>query len=157
MNSREELKKLLLFPWGKFFRRLYETADDSDIFNRAAQAAFYFSFALFPFIFFLVSLFGIVLESTDELKGELYKYLNQIMPGSVFVLVRNTVEEIVASSSGGKLTVGLIATLWSASSGVDAVRASLNSIYRLRERRSWWRGSARSPLRRQRWSRAPSP
>ncbi len=138
MDTRELLKRTLLFPWTLFFKRLYEIADESDIFNRAAQAAFYFSFALFPFIFFLVSLFGIVLESTDELKSELFNYLQQIMPGSVFVLVRNTVEEVVASSSKSKLTLGLIATLWSASSGIDAVRAALNSIYQLRERRSWW-------------------
>ncbi len=138
MNSRELFNQTLLFPWKPFFSRLYEIADESDIFNRAAQAAFYFSFALFPFIFFLVSLFGIVLESTDQLKAQLFNYLQQIMPGSVFVLVRNTVEEVVASSSKSKLTLGLIATLWSASSGIDAVRGALNSIYQLRERRSWW-------------------
>lgn len=138
MNTRSVLKTIYLFPWILFFKRLYETATDSDIFNRAAQAAFYFSFALFPFVFFLVSLFGLVLESTDQLKAALFNYLHQLMPGSVFVLVRNTVEEVVASSSGSKLTLGLIATLWSASSGIDAVRAALNSIYSLRERRPWW-------------------
>lgn len=137
MNTPKALNRALSFPWTLFFKRLYEVADDSDIFNRAAQAAFYFSFALFPFVFFLVSLFGIVLESTDQLKAALFNYLHQIMPGSVFVLVRNTVEEVVANSSKSKLTLGLIATLWSAASGIDAVRAALNSIYHLRERRSW--------------------
>ncbi|MBK6751861.1 MAG: YihY/virulence factor BrkB family protein [Pyrinomonadaceae bacterium] len=126
------------FDWVDFFKRLYKKSDDSDLFNRAAQAAFYFSFALFPFVFFLVSLFGLVLETTDALKSELYNYLRQIMPASVFVLVRNTVDEIAANSSGSKLTLGLIVALWSASAGVDAVRGALNSVYELRERRSWF-------------------
>jgi len=130
--------------WFDFFRRLYVKAVESDLFNRAAQAAFYFSFALFPFIFFLVSLFGLVLTSTDALKTELFDYLRQIMPNSVFVLVRNTVEEVAANSSSGKLTLGLVATLWSASSGVDAIRSALNSIYELRERRNWFKTKAQS-------------
>lgn len=133
-----ELSSPIEFDWIEFFKRLYKKADDSDLFNRAAQAAFYFSFALFPFIFFLVSLFGMVLTSTDALKAELFEYLRQIMPTSVFVLVRNTVEEVAANSSSGKLTLGLVATLWSASSGVDAVRGALNSVYELRERRNWF-------------------
>ncbi len=130
--------------WFDFFRRLYVKAVESDLFNRAAQAAFYFSFALFPFIFFLVSLFGLVLTSTDDLKAELFDYLRQIMPNSVFVLARNTVEEVAANSSSGKLTLGLVATLWSASSGVDAIRSALNSIYELRERRNWFKTKAQS-------------
>ena len=132
------------FDWIRFFKRLYKKADDSDLFNRAAQAAFYFSFALFPLIFFLVSLFGLVLTSTDALKAELFEYLRQIMPTSVFVLVRNTVDEIAASSSSGKLTLGLVVALWSASAGVDAVRAALNSVYQLRERRNWFLMKAQS-------------
>ncbi len=135
---------IIEFDWKSFFIRLYKKADDSDLFNRAAQAAFYFSFALFPLIFFLVSFLGLILESTEALKGELFEYLRQIMPASVFVLVRNTVEEVAASSSSGKLTLGLVATLWSASSGVDAIRGALNSIYGLRERRNWFLMKAHS-------------
>jgi len=135
---------IIEFDWKDFFIRLYKKADESDVFNRTAQAAFYFSFALFPLIFFLVSFLGLILESTDALKGELFEYLQQIMPASVFVLVRNTVEDVAASSSSGKLTLGLVATLWSASSGVDAIRGALNSIYGLRERRSWFLTKAHS-------------
>lgn len=138
------MRAVLEFDWVDFIKRLYKKADDSDLFNRAAQAAFYFSFALFPLIFFLVSLFGLVLTSTEVLKAELFEYLRQIMPASVFVLVRNTVEEVAANSSSGKLTIGLIATLWSASSGVDAIRSALNSIYGLRERRNWFLTKAQS-------------
>jgi len=117
---------------------------DTDIFSRAAQVAFYFSFSLFPLLFFLISLFGIVLETTDGLKAELFTYVRQIMPSSAFELVRKTVEEIIESSSSGKLTIGLAITLWSASAGIDSVRSALNAVYELRETRWWWKTKAQS-------------
>src|SRR5918999_4006348 len=92
--------------WKEFFLRLYAKVDSTDVFNRAAAVAFYFSFALFPLLLFLVTLAGIVLDSTDTLRRDLYRYLYQIMPPSAYNLVKNTLDEIIESSSGGKLTIG---------------------------------------------------
>ena len=133
---------LTTFPWRSFFKRLYEKAFDTDIFNRSAQVAFYFSFAIFPLLIFLISLFGLILDSTEGLKNELFAYLREVLPGTASDLVRNTVEEIVQTSSGGKLTLGLFFTLWSASAGIDSIRRGLNAVYELKETRSWWRTKA---------------
>ena len=130
---------LLDYPWKRFFGRLYDKIFSTDVFDRAAQVAFYFSFSLFPLLFFLVSLFGILLESTTDLKAELFEYLRQIMPWSAFDLVRTTVNEITEGSTTGKLSIGLAITLWSASAGIDSIRSALNSIYGLTESRPWWR------------------
>lgn len=123
----------------KFFRLLYQKSFDDDIFSPAAQVAFYFSFSLFPLLLVLVTIFGLVLESTNELKEELFQYLNQLMPPAVFQLVRNTVEEVIETSSGGKLTLGILITIWSASSGLDSLRIALNDVYNLKETRAWWK------------------
>ena len=122
-----------------FFKRLYQKAlFEEDILSTAAQVAFYFSFALFPMLLFLVSLFGIILESADEFRTELFFYLRQIMPFSAFELVQNTIKEVTENSSGGKLTLGLLIALWSASAGIDSLRIALNSVYSLEEERSWF-------------------
>lgn len=126
------------FPWRVFAVKLYNKAFDADIFSHSAQVAFYFSFALFPLLFFLVSLFGIVLESSSGLKDELFAYMRQIMPLTVFGLVTKTVDEIVVNSSGRMAAISLVIALWSASAGVDAVRNALNSIYGIKETRTWW-------------------
>ncbi|MGH7783572.1 MAG: YihY/virulence factor BrkB family protein [Candidatus Binatia bacterium] len=136
--------KLLQFRWKDFLVGLYKRTIDADLFNRSAQVAFYFSFSLFPLLFFLVSVFGLVLVSTDGLKGELFSYLGQLLPAASYDLVRNTVEEIAATSSPGKLTIGLLATLWSASAGVDSIRNALNAVYSLTESRSWFHTKALS-------------
>ena len=131
------MTRIAAFDWKRFFVRLYEKSIDADIFSRAAQVAFYFSFALFPLLYFLVSLFGMVLESSDGLKAELYESIRQVMPYSVFDLVRRTVDEIIENSTGGKATLGLVVTLWSSSAGVDAIRTALNSVYGIKETRPW--------------------
>ena len=121
-----------------FFNKSYAKIMETDVMSRAAQIGFYFSFAFFPLLFFLITLFGIVLNTTDTLEAELYQYLAHIMPGSAFALVQTTLAEIVEASSGGKLTFGLLVTLWSASAGIDSVRIALNAVYELKEARSWW-------------------
>ena len=138
------MKSVIKFDWKTFFLRLYEKAFGADIFSRAAQVAFYFSFALFPLLYFLVSLFGLLIESSDGLRDELFVYLRQIMPLAVFDLVKKTVEEIVVNSTGGKATLGLAVTLWSASAGVDAIRVALNDIYGLKDSRIWFKTKAQS-------------
>lgn len=130
----------------KFFLNLYNKAFDEDIFNSAAQVAFYFSFAIFPLLLFLVSLFGFFLESSDNFRSELYLYLQQIMPYSASALVRNTIEEITKNSTGGKLTLGILIALWSASAGMDSLRIALNSVFKFKETRAWWKTKALSIL-----------
>jgi membrane protein len=132
------------FDWNNFFKRLYDRTFDADIFSYSAQIAFYFSFALFPLLYFLISLLGIILVSVDGIRRELFVYLYQIMPREVFYLVRTTIDEIVDKSSGGKATLGLLITLWSASAGFDAVRNALNGVYGLKETRAWWRTKLQS-------------
>lgn len=140
------MRSLLHFRWKIFFPRLYNKAFDVDIFSRSAQVAFYFAFSFFPLLFFIVSLFGLILESTEGLRNELFEYLRQIMPHTVFVLVKKTVEEVIESSTGGKLTVGLVVTLWSASAGIDSIRSALNAVYGLKETRSWFQTKFQSLL-----------
>ncbi|MCA1589326.1 MAG: YihY/virulence factor BrkB family protein [Acidobacteria bacterium] len=126
------------FSFKGFFKDLYEKTLETDLFGRAAQVAFYFSFAFFPLLLFLVTLFGLVLDSTESLEAKLYYYFAQLMPPSAYSLVRTTMTEIIENSSGGKLTLGAVVTLWSASAGVDSLRNSLNSVYEVDESRAWW-------------------
>ena len=127
------------FHFKGFFSRLYDKMFEEDILSCGAQVAFYFSFALFPLLFFLITLFGIVLSSADDLRGELFYYLRQVMPYSAYNLVQTTIKEITENSSGGKLTLGFFTALWFASAGIDSIRVALNSVYNLRETRDWWK------------------
>lgn len=121
----------------KFAVRFYDKFFNDDILSSSAQVAFYLSFALFPLLFFLVSLFGIIVGNSDDLRLELFSYLREIMPSSASELVQKTIVEVSANSSGGKITFGLLVALWSSSAGIDSLRVALNNVYGLKEKRSW--------------------
>jgi membrane protein len=130
----------LKFDFKDFFKRFYTKAfDEEDLVSNAAQVAFYFTFALFPLLLFLITLFALILTSADDLRNELFSYMRQVMPVSAYDLVFKTIGEITENSSGGKLTVGILAALWAASAGIDSIRIALNGVYNLSEKRPWWK------------------
>ncbi len=126
----------------KFAIRFYNDFFNQDVLSSSAQVAFYLSFALFPMLFFLVSLFGIIVNQADDLRLELFSYLRQIMPYSAYILVQKTILEVSENSSGGKITVGLLVALWSSSAGIDSLRIAINGVYGLKERRNWFKTKA---------------
>ncbi len=126
------------FKFKNFFKLLYAKYLEEDILSSAAQVAFYFTFALFPLLLFLLSLLGMVLGSAEDLRNELFYYLRQVMPYSAYELVQTTIQQVTENSSGGKLTIGFFIALWSASAGIDSIRIALNSVFNLNETRSWW-------------------
>ena len=138
MLSKSEISAL--------FKKLYQKIFDDDILGNAAQVAFYFSFALFPLLLFLMSVLGIVLNDKADLQEQLFVLLSQVMPASAYELVESTLKEVTSNASGGKLTFGILLTLWSASAGVDNMRGTLNEIYDLKETRSWMKAKLTSVL-----------
>jgi len=118
---------------------LIKRIKDDDVFGRAAQLSYYFLLALFPLLLFLITLLGYFVQSSSELQAKLLNYLAALMPASAITLVRNTLDEISNSASGGKLSLGLLAALWTASLGMGAIGSTLNNAYNLKETRSWWK------------------
>src|SRR5436190_23024130 len=112
-----------------FFKRLWGKISDDDILGNSAQVAFYFSFAIFPLMLFLMSVLGVILSDKTQMQNKLFQMLADIMPGSAFELVRNTLNEVTENASGSKITLGIATTLWAASAGVDNLRGTLNEVY----------------------------
>lgn len=130
----------------KIVKSVYEKALAEDITTNAAQVAFYFIFALFPLLLFLLSVIGLYLGAAEDVKLELFSYLREVIPGSAFDLIRTTLDEVTKNGSGGKITFGALVALWSASAGIDNIRIALNDIYDLEETRPWWKYKLTSVL-----------
>lgn len=130
-----QLRRLLS---GKFLARVWIRANEDEIFGRCAQLSYYFLLSLFPLLFFLTTLFG-YFASAPDLQRKLMTYLSSVVPASAVQLVRVTFEEVIASRGGGKLSLGLLAALWAASSGINALGEALNAAYGVSETRSWWK------------------
>jgi membrane protein len=131
--------KLGGLSWKDLGKRVWNEMQEDDVFGRAAQLSYFFLLALFPLLLFLTSLLGYFAEAGTELRENLLNYLGSVMPGSAYDLVHTTVDEISKAKSGGKLSFGVLATLWAASNGMGAISESLNVAYNVKEQRPWWK------------------
>jgi membrane protein len=108
------------------------------IFGRAAELGFYFLFALFPTLFSASSILGLAAQSAHQFYDRLLDYLTLVIPTAALGAVLKTFNETTAAASSGKLTFGLIATIWSASVGISAVQDTLNDVYKVEDRGSFF-------------------
>ena len=118
---------------------MWARAEEDEIFGRSAQLSYYFLLALFPLLLFLITLFGYFDGAGSHLRHKLLSYLGDVMPSSASQLVIETIDQVTAARGGGKLSFGLLAAIWAASSGMNALGQSLNAAYDVRETRPWWK------------------
>jgi membrane protein len=123
--------------WSDLSRRVWSEINKDDVFGRAAQLAYYFLLALIPLLIFLTSAIGLVIGSGTGMRHTLFNYLARVMPMSAFQLIDSTMTELSQASGGGKLSFGILAALWAASSGMGAITDALNVAYDVKETRSW--------------------
>jgi membrane protein len=120
-------------------KRVGKSAMDDDVFGRSAELGYYFFLALFPALIFLTALLGLLATTGTQLHQALLNYMGTALPGSAYQLVQKVFEQTLRHSGAGKLGFGLIAALWSATSGMTALEDTLNAVYNVRESRPIWK------------------
>ena len=118
-------------------RRVVHEIQQDDCFGRAAQLAYYFLFALFPFFLVLTTLLGYL--PIPNLLDRLMETLAEMLPGEALQLVQDNVRELVLNQRGGLLSLGILAALWTSSSAVTAIIDGLNRAYDVEEGRPFWK------------------
>ena len=116
-------------------RRTWQESREDDVFGSAATLAYYFLLALFPLLIFLTSAIGF-LPGVQEI---IFNGLARVAPAEAMTLVRETLSDVVSHRSSGLLSLGLIASLWSASSGVASFMDALNKAYDAEASRPFWK------------------
>ena len=125
--------------WRTLVRRVWRELYEGTLLTHAAALAFYFLFALFPLLLFLVTLLGFLAETGTELRSNLFRFLSRVAPPSAFALIDETLLEIAANAGGWRLWLGLASALWFASLGIAALSESLNAMYGVHESRRYWK------------------
>ncbi len=125
-------------PLGTVAKRTWKSFLTDNLLGRAAELGFYFLFALFPTLFSASSLLGLAARSASTIYVDLLRYLALVIPTSALGTVLATFNETTAAASSGKLTFGLIASIWSASVGISAIQEALNTVYKVKETRSYF-------------------
>ena len=117
---------------------------EDNLLSRAAELGYYFLFALFPTLVCASGILGLAAKSASDIYLKLLHYMALVVPASAYDMVIKTFNQTTAASTGGKITLGLVGAIWSASVGFSAIQDGMNSVYKVRETRPYWkaRGSA---------------
>lgn len=106
--------------------------------HEGLELAGYMSFmsilALFPFLIFVVAIAGFIGQA--EGAGKFINMAFEFLPPEVASVLGPTIANIVGNPRGDLLTFGILFAIWSASSGVEALRLLLNRCYGVPETRS---------------------
>jgi membrane protein len=123
--------------WGELLKRTAAEVMADNCLGLAAQLAYYFFLALFPALLFMVALISFL--PMHDLMETITTLLGRVAPGDVMSILQDQITKIAENKDGGLLTLGMLGTIWSTSSGVTAIIDSLNQAYDIQESRSWWK------------------
>lgn len=120
-------------------KRTWKGIDEDNLFGRASQLAYSFFSAIFPALIAMSSIMGLVAKSSTTLYVTLLGRIGALIPPSAFQLVLQTFQQTTSASTGGKVILGVAVALFSASTGVSAIQDTLNTVYRVKETRPFWK------------------
>ncbi len=106
----------------------------------AGHIAFCTLLALFPFLIVVVSAASFL--GTGEIAGQLIYMAFDFLPGEMVDTLSPVIVEILSQRRGGLMTVGIIGTIWAASSGLEALRLAINDAYGVTNLQAAWRRRA---------------
>jgi len=121
------------------WRRTFHAMLGDNLLSRAAEMGYYFLFALFPMLVSASSILGLVARHASNIYVSLLHYLALVVPASAFKLIIETFDQTTAAATAGKITLGLVAAIWSASVGFAAIQDGMNTVYKVRESRPYWK------------------
>ena len=109
---------------------------DDDGWALASHIALSTLLALFPFLIVLTALTGYV--GSTEIADNLATILLETWPSQASEPLAREIHNVLTTTRGGVLTIGVVLSVYFASSGVDSLRIALNRAYNATETRSIW-------------------
>lgn len=100
----------------------------------AATLAFYFMLSIFPLMIFILALvpyFNVNIEVVDS-------FIHDYIPSAIAELFSSTILDVISKPQGGLVSFGILATIWSASNGVNALIRAVNRSYNIEETRHFF-------------------
>jgi membrane protein len=119
---------------GGVLKRTFREFKEDNLTDWAAALTYYAVLAIFPALLALISILGLLGESTTQ---TLIDNISQVAPGSAKDVATDAIENLQSNqgAAGIAFVVGLALALWSASGYVAAFMRASNSIYDVEEGR----------------------
>jgi membrane protein len=123
--------------WTDLIKRTVREAVADDILDLAAQQAYYFFFALFPALLFVIAVASFFPLQT--LVSDVVTMLSRFAPQAVIEIITTAMTSLSTENSGGILTFGFFLTIWSSSGAMVSIITTFNAAYDVTETRPWWK------------------
>ena len=124
--------------WVAVLKRTVKEFKQDNLTDWAAALTYYGVLSIFPMLLVLVSLLGLMGESTTQ---TLIDNLGQLAPGAAQQIFTDAITNLQSSqgAAGVMAIVGIVLALWSASGYVAAFMRASNAIYEVEEGRPIWK------------------
>jgi membrane protein len=118
-------------------KELWTRIQEHDISGLAAELAYRFLFALFPFVLFLTALAAFIAGAVgvQDPTGQIMAGLGDNLPAELADTIRPQLQQVVGERRPDLATVGALLALWAATSGTMTVIKAMNRAYGIPETR----------------------
>jgi len=113
---------------------LYKRIIRHDSLGYSAQLAYFFLLSLFPLLITMFSLLPYLPLKTEDI---MY-FISDFAPGETLTFIDSTLDTLLEKHNGGILSFGIIATLWAASNGMNAIIRAMNLAYEIDDDRPFF-------------------
>lgn len=125
--------------WRYVLRRTLREFSNDGLTDLAAALTYYAVLSIFPGIIALVSVFNLVGQDPQTIRG-LLDELSGVVPEDSMQVIETAVAGLLTPRGAGLgLVVGILVALWSASNYVKAFGRAMNQIYEVPEGRPFWK------------------
>ena len=120
----------------KTIKNIIKNVVDNDLFGMAAEMGFMLVIGFFPFMLFLMAVFGWLGKHT--FMNPLLDFFCKVVPGDVLNLLQIVMNEVWFFSKGGLIaTLGFCITVILSTNALAIVAKGLNRAYKIEDSRSW--------------------
>jgi membrane protein len=120
-------------------RRMVRQLLANDALALAGQLAYLFILFLFPFLIFLVTLAGIVVNDPETTLGNLARRMEGFWPQETIELIRGYLVRTAKSVSLATFISSILFTLGVGSAAAEAISKAANHFYGVQETRPFWK------------------
>lgn len=138
---QDKLKRITLpglegIPVYDIVQKFREEVKNDDLSIRASSISFYFILALFPAIIFFFSLIPYV--PIEHFDVKIMSGLRLVLPKGAFIILENTITDIVSRQHGGIVSINFFLAMFVASNGINSIMKAFDKMNETFQERNWW-------------------
>lgn len=128
---------MVLKPFIRGVKRLIISVIKNDFFGMAAEMGFMMVIGIFPFMLFLMAVFGWM--GNKSYMDPVLIFLSTVMPEQSMDLILTVLSEVMIFSEGKLMaTIGIVVTLFLSTNAIAVVLKGLNRAYKVDETRNFF-------------------